>query len=124
MAKTEKQYRAELQKKRQEVDKLNREIERILNKTIETQKKDNTKIDYALAKEFEKNKGKLPWPIKQGVVIEHFGINEHPVYKNLKLPQNNGVTFSTTKNATVYSVFDGVVKQIFSLNVQLKRTKS
>lgn len=112
MAKTEKQYRAELQKKRQEVDKLNREIERILNKTIETQKKDNTKIDYALAKEFEKNKGKLPWPIKQGVVIEHFGINEHPVYKNLKLPQNNGVTFSTTRNATVYSVFDGVIKQI------------
>lgn len=112
LSKTEKQYRSELAQKRREVEQLNREIQRILNKTIESQKKDNTQIDYALASQFENNKGKLPWPLKQGTVIEHYGVNTHPVYKNLRMPQNNGVTFSTSKGATVYSVFDGVVKQI------------
>lgn len=112
IAKSESQYRKELAVKKKEVDRLNREIQKLLNKTVKDQEKDNTKIDYALAGKFESNKGKLPWPIKQGVVIEHFGINVHPVYKNLKLPQNNGVTFSTSAKATVYSVFDGVVRQV------------
>ncbi|MBQ0024604.1 MAG: peptidoglycan DD-metalloendopeptidase family protein [Bacteroidales bacterium] len=112
LSKTEKQYRTELARKRSEVERLNREIQKLLNSTIEGQKKDHTQIDYALADKFESNRGRLPWPLKQGVVVEHFGINRHPVYKNLKLPDNNGVTFSTGKGAQVYSVFDGVVKQI------------
>ena len=36
----------------------------------------------------------------------------HPVYKNIRLPENNGITISTNAGAEVYSVFDGVVKQI------------
>ena len=61
---------------------------------------------------FEKNKGKLPWPVRQGTITEHFGIHRHPVYKNLKLPECNGVTFTTGRAEEVFSVFDGVVKQI------------
>ena len=112
LSKTEKQYRTELAAKRREVEALDREIRRILNKTIATQSKDKTQIDYALAGEFEGNKGKLPWPVRSGVITEHFGVHSHPVYKNLKLPECNGVTISTDRAAEVYSVFDGVVKQI------------
>ena len=112
LSKTEKQYRTELAAKRKEVEALDREIRRILNKTIATQSKDKTQIDYALAGEFEGNKGKLPWPVRSGVITEHFGVHSHPVYKNLKLPECNGVTISTDRAAEVYSVFDGVVKQI------------
>ena len=112
LSKTEKQYRTELAAKRREVEALDREIRRILNKTIATQSKDKTQIDYALAGEFEGNKGKLPWPVRSGVITEHFGVHSHPVYKNLKLPECNGVTISTDRSAEVYSVFDGVVKQI------------
>ena len=108
LSKSQKQYRSELDKKRKEVERLNREIEKILSGTV----KKADKIDYALSSEFAGNKGKLPWPIKKGVISERFGVQYHPVYKNLKMPQNNGVTFTTERESEVYCVFDGVVKQV------------
>ena len=112
LAKTEKQYRADLAAKRKEVERLDKEIQKILRSTVAEQKKDKTKIDTALSDQFAKNKGKLPWPLRQGVITEHFGVHSHPVYTNLKLPDNPGVTFSTTKGAEVYGVFDGEVRKI------------
>ena len=112
LSKNQQQYKRELAQKKKEVDRLNKEIERILSRTVQSQQKDKTKVDYALAGLFEQNKGKLPWPVTTGVVIDKFGTHFHPVYKNLKLPENNGITISTTKNATVHCVFNGVVKQI------------
>lgn len=112
LAKTEKQYRADLAAKRKEVERLDKEIQKILRSTVAEQKKDKTKVDTALSDQFAKNKGKLPWPVKQGVITERFGVHNHPVYTNLKLPDNPGVTISTTKNAEVFSVFDGEVRKI------------
>ena len=112
LAKSEKQYRADLAAKKKEVDRLNKEIQKLLQSTVAAQKKDKTQIDTALSGEFAKNKGKLPWPLKQGVIVERFGVHNHPVYTNLKLPDNPGVTFSTTKGADVYSVFAGEVRKI------------
>ena len=112
LAKTEKQYRADLAAKKKEVDRLNKEIQKLLKSTVAAQKKDQTKVDVALSGEFAKNKGKLPWPLKQGVITERFGVHNHPVYTNLKLPDNPGITFSTTKGADVYCVFDGEVRKI------------
>ena len=113
LAKTEKQYRSELASKKKEVEKLNSEIQKLLKSTVAGQKKDNTKVDAALSGQFAQNKGKLPWPIRQGVISERFGVHNHPVYKNLKLPDNPGVTFSTTRGAEVFCVFDGVVSRVF-----------
>jgi septal ring factor EnvC (AmiA/AmiB activator) len=112
LAKSEKQYRADLAAKKKEVERLNKEIQKLLKSTVAQQKKDQTQVDTALSGEFAKNKGKLPWPLKQGVIIERFGVHNHPVYPNLKLPDNPGITFSTTKGADVYSVFDGEVRKI------------
>lgn len=112
LAKSRKQHTRELEKKRRQVEQLNREIESILNKTIKTQKKEKTPIDYTLSGMFEQNKGKLPWPVAKGVVVGKYGVHYHPVYKNLKLPENNGIDISTSKNAEVLCVFDGVVKKI------------
>ena len=112
LAKSEKQYRSDLAAKKKEVDRLNKEIQKLLRSTVAEQKKDKTQIDTALSDEFAKNKGKLPWPLKQGVIVERFGVHNHPVYTNLKLPDNPGITFSTTKGAEVYSVFSGEVRKI------------
>ncbi|MDD2584229.1 MAG: M23 family metallopeptidase, partial [Bacteroidales bacterium] len=38
--------------------------------------------------------------------------HNHPVFKHIKLPFNNGVNISTSLNAQVLAVFDGIVKQI------------
>ena len=64
-----------------------------------------------MAKKIEPNKGKLPWPA-DGPVVDHFGQRYHPVYTNLKLPFNNGVTVALPAGTEIKAVFDGVVKQI------------
>lgn len=122
LKKDKKKYQAELSKKQREVDALNREIARIIREATEdgkSGKKTGGKtgtatrkpVDYTLAKKFEANKGKLPWPA-EGPVVDHFGQHYHPVYTNLKLPFNNGITIALSPGAGVKAVFDGVVKQI------------
>lgn len=113
LARSEKQYRDELAAKKKEVDRLSREIQKMLKSTVTEQKKDNTRIDTALSGQFAQNRGRLPWPLKQGVITERFGVHNHPVYKNLKLPDNPGVTFSTVRGAEVFCVFDGEVRKVF-----------
>ena len=83
-------------------------------KTVSEQKKSKESVDYTLAGHFEQNKGKLPWPVS-GIITESYGQQVHPVYKNIKMPANNGITITTTKNAEVKTVFDGVVKQILMM---------
>ncbi len=114
LKKQEKKFRAELNKKKKEVDKLNKEIERILAEAVRQQKQagQKVKVDYELSAKFSDNKGKLPWPVAKGVIVEKFGQSYHPVFKTVKLPFNNGVNISTDKNAKALCVFDGVVKQI------------
>jgi septal ring factor EnvC (AmiA/AmiB activator) len=60
--------------------------------------------------DFEKYKGKLPWPVEEGVIIKTFGESEN---KELKIVTfNNGVDISATVGATVFAVAQGVVSQI------------
>ena len=105
-------YRKELAAKRKEVEKLNREIQQMVQKSVAADKKKNLPVDTKLSGSFEQNKGKLGWPVARGVVTEQFGVHFHPVYKNIKLPENNGITIRTDKNAEVHCVFEGTVKQI------------
>lgn len=115
LSKKEREFRGQLTEKRREMERLNREIERILAEAAKEKKSvdyKETAADRALSDKFENNKGRLPWPVKEGVIIEQFGQHIHPVFKNIKLPFNNGVNISTTLNAQAICVFDGVVKQI------------
>ena len=65
-----------------------------------------------LSDNFASNKNKLPWPVERGTIIRGFGKKAHPVYKNVQT-NNNGVDISTTENAQVRAVFDGVVEKVF-----------
>lgn len=106
-------YEKELAAKKKEVEALDREIKRIIQAAMKAADsgKSDQKIDYKLAEEFSKNKGRLPWPVS-GVVVDRFGQHYHPVFTHVKLPFNNGVTIAMAKGAEVDVVFDGVVKQI------------
>lgn len=107
--KSKTQYTKDLQAKKKQVEALNKQIERILAKEVKGQKAET--IDYTLAGRFEDNKGKLPWPVK-GVITGKFGNHNHPVYKNIQLPTNNGVDITASRRASVKCVFDGTVKQV------------
>ena len=110
-----KKYQGELDRKRREVDALNREIERIIRNAMGGSKSGKAsgskEIDIKLANEFKANKGKLPWPV-EGPVVDRFGQNYHPVYTKIKLHFNNGINIAVSPGTGVKAVFGGVVKQI------------
>ena len=120
--KDRKKYQQDLKKKNREVEALNREIAEIIRKATAkpkssgTAKKSSgkttsTAVDEKLSNSFAANKGRLPWPV-EGSVIESYGQHYHPVYKNVKMPFNNGVTLAVARGAQVHAVFDGTVTQV------------
>ena len=112
LKKNRKTYQNQLAAKKKEVVALNKEIERIVAAAMKgSSKKKSEPIDYKLAEEFSKNKGKLPWPA-DGPVVGRFGRHFHPVFKNLELPPNNGMDIALAKGSGVKAVFNGVVKQV------------
>ena len=122
LEKDRRKYQDELRKKNREVEALNREIAEIIRKatakpksggksTAKGGKTTSTAIDETLSKNFAANKGRLPWPV-EGSVIESYGQHYHPVYKNVKLPFNNGVTLAVSRGAQARAVFDGTVSQV------------
>lgn len=142
LQKKQSQYRAQLNKKRQEANRLAKEVERLIAaeikrqqelerkaKQIQEQKKtdpqkqqDIGRVDFEeyaantkLSGSFSLNKGKLPYPVAQGVVVEQFGVHPHPTLKNVNLPFNNGINISTRPGSSVRVVFDGVVKQVIAI---------
>lgn len=83
---------------------------------IETAKKKNYTIattpeEVALSSSFEANKGKLPWPTSQGVIVSQYGVHKHPEVKGAVI-ENKGIDVRTTKGSSVRSIFKGEVSRI------------
>lgn len=112
LKKNRKKYTAEMARKRKEVERLDKEIERIVSQAMKgSGAKKGKPVDYVLDGEFAKNKGKLPWPV-EGTVVEKYGQHFHPVFSNVKLPFNKGINIATKEGAEVKAVFDGEVTQV------------
>ena len=121
LEKDRKKYQNDLKKKNREVEALNREIAEIIRKATAKPKASgnakkggkttSTAVDETLSNSFASNKGRLPWPV-EGSVIESYGQHYHPVYKNVKLPFNNGVTLAVSRGTQVHAVFEGTVTQV------------
>ena len=63
---------------------------------------------------FEKERGKLPWPVESGFVSSKFGVHRHPTLK--RITQNNpGINIQTQSNAAVRAIFPGKVMGILSV---------
>jgi septal ring factor EnvC (AmiA/AmiB activator) len=70
--------------------------------------------DVALNNKFELNKGKLPWPVDNGVVILHFGNNK--IDNTLLTFDNPGLTIATpSSGVAVKAIFDGEVSGVYNL---------
>jgi septal ring factor EnvC (AmiA/AmiB activator) len=67
----------------------------------------------AMTGNFEKNKGRMPWPIEKGNIKIRFGTYS---IEGTKLRGNNpGLTLETEPGAVVRAVFDGEVSRIFDI---------
>lgn len=125
LQKDKKQYQKQLQDKNRQIESLNRKIADLIRQQSKKKsssgssgkskgKAVSTEVDAKLSGEFAANKGRLPWPV-EGVVTDRFGKHQHPVYKNVELPQNNGVTLTVKRGAKAMAVFNGKVTQMFVL---------
>ena len=121
LKKDRKTYEKQLKEKNRQKEELNRKIADLIRQQTKKQqsggkkssggKTTSTQIDTKLSNEFAANKGRLPWPV-EGTVVERFGKHTHPVYKNVQMPFNNGVTVAVKKDSPVKAVFNGTVARI------------
>jgi len=68
-----------------------------------------------ISTKFGENKGRLPWPVKRGVVTYNFGLHQHPVLKEVT-EKKNGIGITTTEGSFARSIFDGTVTNILPLS--------
>lgn len=108
-------------KKQKQTKEIDQEISRLIREAIEASnkalgKKGNKSFELTpeaklIAANFSANKGRLPWPLEKGVVIQRFGRQPHPVVKTTII-QSNGVTFATEPKAQVRTIFKGEVMSV------------
>jgi len=115
-------FASQIKKKKQEADRLDKEINRLIRETIAASNKKAGKKSSTgkfvltpeakkLASSFRSNKGKLGWPVSRGVIKGKFGkrrsLTDKSVTQNYK-----SIYIATEKNSDVKAVFNGVVSEI------------
>lgn len=116
LRKEEKSIQKDLKANRKKHELLNQEIEKLIREEMakavrEERKKNKSKSSSAAkatSKSFANNKGKLPWPVKQGVITSNFGIQPHATVSGVS-EEKKGIGISTEKNTPVLAIADGVV---------------
>lgn len=119
--KKEGHFVVQLKKKQQEINKIDQEIDRLIKEAIARSNEESgsgerdvfelTPEAKALAADFVSNKGKLPWPVRKGVVTTRFGAQPHPIIRSVTI-NSNGVRIATEKDAVARAIFDGVVSEV------------
>lgn len=119
----EKELKTQLDKKRRDQKKINHAIQRVIAEEIRkareaAAKKGNSKKGFPMTPEarelsnsFTANKGKLPWPVTEGVIISKFGKNTHPTLPNVTV-DNYGIDISTKKENIARATFNGTVSRV------------
>ena len=122
LKKKERSFVSQINKKQKKAVAINKEIQRLIREAIAASNKAagknlNAKVftltpeDQLISDNIIANKGKLPWPVEQGVVVQKFGKQPHPVVKTTMI-QSNGVTIATPQSSEARAVFEGKVMSI------------
>ncbi|MGN7821778.1 murein hydrolase activator EnvC family protein [Chitinophaga sp. 22536] len=65
----------------------------------------------SLSRDFEANRGRLPWPVDAGRITGRFGTGKVGKVE----VEHNGIVIATPKGAAVKAIFDGEVIMVFSV---------
>ena len=117
-------FTAQIKTKQRESNKIDKEIRKIIQAAIAASNKKAGKSSKSkvfsltpeqkiLAANFTSNKGKLPWPVANGVVKLRYGNNPSPIDRSLTI-KSNGVRIATNIGEEVRAVFEGVVQGIMT----------
>ncbi|HFC00659.1 MAG TPA: hypothetical protein ENJ53_07625 [Phaeodactylibacter sp.] len=121
LRKDEKRLKKELRQYQTAHQRLKKAIEKAIQSNIATRKKDNKKskklnkkpkedasVLARLTQNFKTNRGRLPMPVKNGIVTKHFGKRQHPTLPKVQI-NNNGIDIRTKQNEEVFAIFEGKV---------------
>ncbi len=72
-----------------------------------------TPLEREISSNFELSKGRLPWPVEKGYIVEHFGKNKHPLFDIQT--DNYGIDIKTSRTAAARAIFAGEVSSIISI---------
>lgn len=95
---------------RKKLQSLQNQIAQII--VADSKQEKSKPTDFALSGEFEQNIGKLPSPVSGGVVVDRFGVHDHPTQAGIKI-SNNGINIACSSGSVVGAIFSGEVKNIF-----------
>ena len=121
LERSQKKLASQISKKEKQQRAIDREINRLIREDIAASnssvgKKGKKTFQLTpeaklLADNFISNKGRLPWPLEKGIVVQGFGRQRHPVVKTTII-QSNGVVIATEPLAQVRAVFEGEVMSV------------
>lgn len=119
LKKRQKELKRKLRDQQKIQNKLTREIERLIEEETKKSGVANkfklTPEQQLISSDFEKNKGRIPWPLERGVITEHFGVHAHAVLKNIKV-KSNGIAISSQQGTKARAVFTGEVSRVFAVS--------
>lgn len=116
LGKKEKQLKQELDEKRRIARQIEKEIERL----IEEERKKSETVPMSremkvIGDSFGENRGRLPWPVERGIITSHFGLQPHPVLKNVT-EDNIGIEITSSGATRAKSVFKGEAVRVFAIS--------
>ena len=122
LIKNQKNYAIQINEKEKQAKLIDKEIEKLIRLAIAESNKNTNSINFALTPEgrivssnFQANRGRLPWPVKEGVIVRRFGTQPHPVVRTTTV-NSNGISIATSPNSIAYSVFDGEVLSVYGFS--------
>tara|TARA_Y100001980_G_C14542004_1_gene320207 strand:+ start:102 stop:1310 length:1209 start_codon:yes stop_codon:yes gene_type:complete len=122
LLKDQKNYAVEIQVKEKQARLIDNEIQKLIRLAIAESNNNNNSSNFALTPEgrlissnFQSNKGRLPWPVREGVITRRFGTQPHPVVRTTTI-NSNGISIATSANSIAYSVFEGEVLSVYGFS--------
>ena len=121
LQKSEKIFLKKIKDQQKKAKQIEEKIKKIIEEEIriarEKLKDKNSAINLTpeaklLSDQFSSNKGNMPWPLEEGLIVSYFGKQKHPVFGNVET-FNNGINIATSENTIIRSVFKGKVSRIF-----------
>ena len=123
LSKSETMFKSKIKQQQLRAKELDDKIKEIIKEEIRLAREKAKKINgdnkfsltpeaLILSNEFSSNKGKLPWPLDQGIIVTKYGSQKHNVFKGVET-FNNGINIATKKGVVVRSVFKGAISRIF-----------
>ena len=113
---------ARIKQKKQEADRIDREINRLIKEAIAASNKEAGKKTSTgkfvltpeakrLATNFAANQGKLGWPVSRGVIKAKFGKGRSLTDSSVEV-NNPGIKIATEDSAEVKAVFNGEISKV------------